>query len=246
MTRPTALLLLATALGCRAATPTPTASVAPQAPQQPAPEQADERDEPALQPEPDEPMPEPAGEPDEPAALAVADPEPASADPAPADAAPRDAPTTGAREERGDGRIGLGNTCKITACSPKRRWRTKIRLTKVTVDDSLSRDLVSRLLHSHEWALHSCYQDALDEERRLAGTIELHLVIAPEPGKYGAQVRVAEGTGASTPALSEVERCFLRVARRLHFPRPRGQPETEVTVRLTLTPDGRGPPTIRK
>ncbi len=153
------------------------------------------------------------------------------------------------RVERGTqaGPIGLESSCKVAACSRPRKWRTKIRAGELTIiGGELDDETVWRLLHTTESMLHLCYQNALEKEPELAGTVELHLVVAPTRDGHPTRVHVAEGTGGSSPELADVEACFVRIVRRINFPAPGGQREADVTFDLRLSPDGHGPPTMSR
>lgn len=196
----------------------------------------------AAEEEPGPPEPEPADEapgevvdasPTE--TEAPADP-PLSAEP---EAEPEAEPTPGPRPGEvvggGTGEIGLGNSCKIGACDRRKKWRTRVRITKLSSQGELETEVIRRMLGAHDRPLTSCYWHGLDKDPRVAGTVELHFVIAINPGRSGAWPRLVEGTGRSSPGLADVEECMIRRVKNVHFPRPVGGGEVDVTVQYKLS-----------
>lgn len=227
MGRTTALLVLVPLLGCRAPSSPGVQSPATPIVAAPAPTPAAEpgsdvevveQPEPPAEPEPSEPPAEP--EPSEP----PAQPEPAAS-------------TT----PNGDGKIGLGNSCKIAACGKKRRWKTNVRMTLLLDGDGPVTEL-RRIILAHDAGFHNCYQDALDEDPRLAGTVELRFGLTPvAPGAPSPRAHSIEGTSATGPGLAGVERCVRNRLRFVNFPKMLVRNKIGVTVRFKLSPDGRGP-----
>jgi TonB family protein len=108
-----------------------------------------------------------------------------------------------------------------------------VRQAKATVQGSLDKDIIRRIVRAHINEVRACYNQGLVRDPELAGRVAINFVISAQ-GKVPSAV-VQE----SSLRDSRVGNCVAKAVKRWKFPKPRGGGVVRVTYPFVLSPDGR-------
>jgi hypothetical protein len=131
---------------------------------------------------------------------------------------------------RGDGR-GVGGSGGIDL-SGRGKTITKIVPGKTTVVGGLDKDVIAKIIRSHQNEIKYCYETELNKNPSLAGKVAVAFTIDPAGGV--AEANVTETTLNSSSA----EACMLSRIRRWKFPEPKGGGVVAVTYPWLFSPAG--------
>ncbi len=131
---------------------------------------------------------------------------------------------------RGDGR-GTGGSGGIDL-SGRGKTITKIVPGKTTVVGGLDKDVIAKIIRSHQNEIKYCYETELNKNPSLAGKVAVAFTIDPAGGV--AEANVTETTLNSSAA----EACMLSRIRRWKFPEPKGGGVVAVTYPWLFSPAG--------
>ncbi|MCX4246880.1 AgmX/PglI C-terminal domain-containing protein [Paraliomyxa miuraensis] len=151
----------------------------------------------------------------------------------------------------GEGTVGIGNTGLIGkgGGSSKRsgygrgagagfggrgRQVPRVRMAKATVQGTLDRDIIRRIVRAHINEVRYCYNQGLERDPNLHGRVTVQFAIDPQ-GKVPSSA-VAE----STLPDASVSTCIARAVKRWKFPKPPSSGLVLVTHPFVLSP-GDGP-----
>ncbi len=113
---------------------------------------------------------------------------------------------------RGRGRYGFGAAGKLK----KKSGNIGIRTGSATVQGSLDKSLIARIIKRHYSQIRYCYQKELQANPKLYGKITVQFIIGPTGTVQSSRVKV------STMKNGNVENCVAMVIKRIVFPQPRG------------------------
>ncbi|MET0402612.1 MAG: TonB family protein, partial [Cystobacter sp.] len=109
---------------------------------------------------------------------------------------------------------------------------TKIVPGKTTVVGGLDKDVIAKIIRSHQNEIKYCYETELNKNPSLAGKVAVAFTIDPAGGV--AEANVTE----STLSNSTAENCMLSRIRRWKFPEPKGGGVVAVTYPWLFSPAG--------
>ena len=109
---------------------------------------------------------------------------------------------------------------------------TKIVPGKTTVVGGLDKDVIAKIIRSHQNEIKYCYETELNKNPKLAGKVAVAFTIDPAGGV--AEANVTETTLGSSSA----ENCMLSRIRRWKFPEPKGGGVVAVTYPWLFSPAG--------
>ena len=131
---------------------------------------------------------------------------------------------------QGDGR-GVGGSGGIDL-SGRGKTITKIVPGKTTVVGGLDKDVIAKIIRSHQNEIKYCYETELNKDPSLAGKVAVAFTIDPAGGV--AEASVTETTLNNSAA----EACMLSRIRRWKFPEPKGGGVVAVTYPWLFSPAG--------
>jgi TonB family protein len=111
----------------------------------------------------------------------------------------------------------------------------QVRQAKATVQGSLDRDIVRRIVRAHINEIRSCYNMGLTRDPSLTGRVDVQFLIT-EHGKVGSSV-----VTSSTLGDAAVEACMAKAVRRWRFPKPQDGGTVAVDYPFHLDPGGAAP-----
>ncbi|PTL85486.1 AgmX/PglI C-terminal domain-containing protein [Vitiosangium sp. GDMCC 1.1324] len=131
---------------------------------------------------------------------------------------------------KGNGR-GAGDNAGIDL-SGRGKTITKIVPGKTTVIGGLDKDVIAKIIRSHQNEIKYCYETELNKNPSLAGKVAVAFTIDPAGGV--SEANVTETTLNSSAA----EACMLSRIRRWKFPEPKGGGVVAVTYPWLFSPAG--------
>jgi len=158
-------------------------------------------------------------------------------------------------ESSGEGTIALGNTGLIgkgggggsgsgygrgsgAGFGGRGKRVPRVRQGKATVQGSLDRDIIRRIIRAHINEVRHCYNVGLNRDPALSGRLLINFTIDPQ-GKV--PTAVVEET---TLADARVGNCVAKAVRRWKFPKPSGGSPVHVKYPFSLAADGPMPPLV--
>jgi TonB family protein len=132
---------------------------------------------------------------------------------------------------RGGGITGYGTG--VGNLDPKRKADVGITDTDATVQGSLDRELIRKVIRANIGQIRYCYESELQTKPNLAGKVAVRFIISPSGDV--AQAQVAEGSTLNEPRLSE---CIRVRVRGWKFPSPKGGGNVIVTYPFLFKPSG--------
>jgi hypothetical protein len=127
------------------------------------------------------------------------------------------------RGSGGNGNIDLGGRGK---------GMTRIRPGKVTYKGSLSREEIQRVVKRHMNQIKYCYEKQLAKSPNLQGKVVAFWVIA------GTGLVQTAKASQNTMSNKAVEKCIIKVVKRMRFPRPKGGGVVTVTYPFVFSSSG--------
>lgn len=131
---------------------------------------------------------------------------------------------------KGNGR-GLGDAGGIDL-SGRGKTITKIVPGKTTVIGGLDKDVIAKIIRSHQNEIKYCYETELNKNPNLQGKVAVAFTIDPAGGVSEANVT------ETTLNSSSAEACMLSRIRRWKFPEPKGGGVVAVTYPWLFSPAG--------
>jgi TonB family protein len=110
--------------------------------------------------------------------------------------------------------------------------RSILTLGQVTASGPLDVEIVRRVLRRHSAELSACHEKALQQDRSVAGVLQLSYTISQDGQVTAARIDTASGSPV-------VDQCVLAAARRWRFPAAVGQTEARAALRLGTGQMGR-------
>ncbi len=132
---------------------------------------------------------------------------------------------------RGGGITGYGTG--VGNLDPKRKADVGITDTEASVQGSLDRELIRRVIRANIGQIRYCYESELQAKPGLAGKVAVRFIISPSGDV--AQAQVAEGSTLNEARLSE---CIRVRVRSWKFPSPKGGGNVIVTYPFLFKPSG--------
>ena len=130
----------------------------------------------------------------------------------------------------GAARYGIGASGNLK----KRKGNINIRTGSPTIQGSLDKSIIARIIQKHRSQIRYCYQKELQRSPGLYGKIKVKFTIGPQGNVLSSMVAV------TTMRNSSVESCVANVIKRLRFPSPRVAVLLWLTIRSSLTRTSNG------
>jgi hypothetical protein len=114
---------------------------------------------------------------------------------------------------------------------PRSRSDAQVRQGKATVQGSLDKEIIRRLVRTHINEVRSCYSAGLKKNPKLAGRVTVNFVIS------GSGTVVSSMVESTTLADTTVENCIAKAVKRWRFPKPTGDANVIVSYPFDLSPE---------